>query len=311
MAKIPARFTNEESARKHLEGVRWPEGPVCPHCGTIDRASRIEGGRKGLLFCNACREQFTVTVGTVFERSKIPLHTWLYANHLLCSSKKGMSAHQLHRMLGVTYKTAWFMFHRLRAAMDPMYVKPPNRDLGGPGKILEMDETYIGKKAGKKMKHAFHKNTVFSLVERGGEVRSFHVDHASKPLLSKIVSENVRRETRHYTDGAAFYQSNAMGLDGGHDWVDHGHGEYMRGTVHTNTIEGFFSIFKRGMKGVYQHCGEQHLHRYLAEFDFRYNNRIALGIDDAVRADRALAGIEGKRLTYRRIEEAPNAPPAD
>src|SRR5260221_1166050 len=164
MPKIPARFTNEETARKHLEGVRWPEGPICPHCGTIDRASRIEGGRKGLLFCNACREQFTVTVGTVFERSKIPLHTWLYANHLLSSSKKGMSAHQLHRMLGVTYKTAWFMMHRIRESMKPSNPEP----LGGPDKTVEVDETFVGGKKGNRASRKVAKRkTVLSLVERG------------------------------------------------------------------------------------------------------------------------------------------------
>jgi transposase-like protein len=292
---IPARFRDEIAARKHLEAIRWPDGPVCPHCGVIDRASRIEGGRKGLLFCNACREQFTVTVGTVFERSKIPLHMWLYANHLLCSSKKGISAHQLHRTLGVTYKTAWFMAHRIREGMKPK--NPPA--LGGEGKTVEVDETYIGKRFGKKKSAgASHKIAVLSLVERNGNARSFQVGAATIANVVPHVRMNVDRKSRLMTDESGIY-TKAGYAD--HHTVNHAMGEYARGDVTTNTVEGFFSIFKRGMTGVYQHCGEQHLHRYLSEFDFRYNNRAALGVNDELRADNALKGIEGKRLTYRRL----------
>lgn len=294
---IPIRFREETAARAHLERIRWPDGPVCPHCGVIGRASRIEGGRKGLLFCNACREQFTVTVGTVFERSKIPLHMWLYANHLLCSSKKGISAHQLHRTLGVTYKTAWFMAHRIRESMKP--TNPPA--LGGEGQIVEADEMFIGRRAGKKKSKGggSHKIAVLSLVERKGAARSFQVGAATQANVEPLILSNVSRKSRLMTDESGLYSPTLGFRD--HQKVTHGLGEYVRGDAHINTAEGFFSIFKRGMKGIYQHCSEQHLHRYLSEFDFRYSNRVALGVDDATRGDIALSGIGGKRLTYRRI----------
>lgn len=300
-------FRDEEKAYAKLEAVMWPDGPVCPHCGVVNDAHKIPTNtekkvRYGLYRCRArlCKEQFTVTVGTVFESSHIPLHKWLQAAYLLNSSKKGISAKQIERTLQITYKSAWFMMHRLREAMDPLNRGEPSKPLGGPGKVIEADETYIGRKAGAKVKHAFHhKNTVLGLVERGGEVRTFHIDRADKEMVKEIVTANVRKETRHYTDGASWYQNNAMELEGGHDWVDHGHKEYARGEVHTNTIEGVFSIFKRGMKGIYQHCSEKHLGRYLAEFDFRYNNRERLGVDDAARTERALKGARGKRLLYR------------
>jgi transposase-like protein len=301
-SKIPERFLNPDAARKHLESIRWPDGPVCPHCGVIDQASRIKGGRAGLMFCNACRKQFSVTVGTVFERSHIPLHTWLYANHLLCSSKKGMSAHQLHRILGVTYKTAWFMAHRIREAMKPKNPPP----LGGTGATVEVDETYVGRKAGVKRRqggHA-HKIAVLSLVERGGSARSFRVENVSKADIDPIVHRHADRKSRLMTDEATWY-ADGLGFKA-HLTVNHKAGEYWRKSdgAGTNTVEGYFSIFKRGMIGTYQHCGEQHLHRYLNEFDFRYSNRIGLGIDDATRADIALRAIEGKRLTYRRTHQA-------
>jgi transposase-like protein len=299
---IPIRFRDEEAARKHLEGIRWPSGPVCPHCGVIDHASRIAGGRKGLMFCNACRKQFSVTVGTVFERSKIPLHIWLYANHLLCSSKKGMSAHQLHRTLGVTYKTAWFMAHRIREGMKPK--NPPA--LGGEGQTVEIDETYIGRRAGPHGRGIASKQAVLSLVERGGQVRSFHVGKMTRLAMDPIVRKNASRKSNLITDESNLYHQD-MGF-ASHETVNHSSTQYVRYekgvAIHTNTVEGFFSIFKRGMIGTYQHCGEQHLHRYLSEFDFRYSHRIALGVDDATRADIALQGIEGKRLTYRRIVQA-------
>lgn len=298
--KMPARFTDVDAARAHLEGIRWPDGPICPHCGVIDHASAIKGGRKGLMFCNACRMQFSVTVGTVFERSKIPLNTWLYANHLLCSSKKGISSHQLSRMLGVTYKTAWFMAHRIRKAMEPGSNAGP---LGGEGKTIEADETYIGIRAGETPGHGggAHKIAVMGLVERGGRVRTFKLGKATKKGAQAVLHTNVDRKSVLMTDESKLYQRDT-GMT--HHAVNHSAGEYVRGDVHTNTIEGVFSVFKRGMIGTYQHCGEQHLDRYLAEFDFRYSTRTAMGIGDDGRADLALKGITGKRLTYRRINEA-------
>ena len=295
-------FQDTEKARRHLEHVRWPNGPVCPHCGTTgERITKVEGKkqshRPGLYHCNECAKQFTVTVGTVYEASHIPLHKWLLATHLLTASKKGISAHQLHRMLGITYKSAWFMCHRIREGM----AEPSPTPLGRGGGTVEADETYFGRKPGRKKAKAGpgHKLAVMSLVERGGAVRSFHLPDMTAKSVLKILDKTVAREAHLRTDEAATYK--AVGWNfASHETVAHSEDEYVRGDVHTNTIEGFFSIFKRGMIGVYQHCGDQHLHRYLAEFDFRYNNRTALGVDDAKRALRALKGIEGKRLTYRR-----------
>jgi transposase-like protein len=295
-------FQNEPAAYEKLEALLWPHGPECPHCGVVNEAKKIPVNlakkvRIGLYRCNACKEQFTVKVGTIFESSHIPLHKWLQAAYLINSSKKGISAKQIERTLQVTYKSAWFMMHRLRAAMDPIY-NAPGEPMGGVGKTIEMDETYIGRDFTKKpSRGTAHKLTVFSLVERGGEVRSFHIQRADKPMVKRIVDANVAKESVHYTDGAKMYRSNGMEL-AGHDWVDHSKEEYVRGNVHTNTIEGVFSIFKRGMKGIYQHCGEQHLHRYLAEFGFRYNTREALGFNDVTRTDNALKGAKGKRMTY-------------
>lgn len=292
------RFTSAEEARKYLEAIRWPEGPVCPHCGTVGNAYQTK--RPGLYRCGSkeCRKDFTVTVGTVYERSHIPLHKWLLATYLLCSSKKGISTHQLHRTLGVTYKSAWFMTHRIREAMKPGKGEPP---LGGKDKIVEADETYIGNKKGYKLRRAayHHKLKVMTLVEREGTARSFHVDDLYSTTLRPILKDNIKSETSLMTDESPLYRG-INKIFSKHLTVNHGKDEYVRGLAHTNTIEGFFSISKRGMKGVYQHCGEQHLQRYLAEFDFRYNAREALGVNDDVRTDRALKGIEGKRLTYRR-----------
>jgi transposase-like protein len=306
MAKnIPVRFTNEEAARKHLEAIQWPDGPICPHCGVIDRASQIAGGRKGLWFCNACRMQFSVTVGTVFERSKVPLNTWLYANHLLCSSKKGISSHQLSRMLGVTYKTAWFMAHRIREAMAP--AKGSQSPLGGAGKVVQADEMYVGKKPGKR-KHpsaggAGHKIPVLSLVDTtSGQVRSFVLPNATSGEIHAKLRENVNRKSTLHTDGSQAYKATG-GIVARHESVDHNK-EYVRDGISTNMLEGYFSVFKRGLVGTYQHVGQQHLQRYLSEFDFRQSNRAALGIDDAMRATKALEGIAGKRLTYRRTYQA-------
>jgi transposase-like protein len=299
-------FQSEPAAYEKLESLLWPQGSECPHCGLVNDASRIPANpekkvRHGLYRCNAkeCGKQFTVTVGTVFESSHIPLHKWLQAAYLMNSSKKGISAKQIERTLQISYKSAWFMMHRLRAALDPIY-NAPGAPMGGEGKTIEIDETYIGRKKGAVKKASYHHmNTVVSLVERGGDVRSFHIDRADTETVSRIVRANVRKETRHYTDTATWYKNNAMGL-AAHDSVNHTDDEYVRGDVHTNTIENFFSVFKRGMKGVYQHCSEKHLHRYLAEFDHRYNNREAKGVDDMGRTAVALKGAKGKRLTYRR-----------
>lgn len=292
------RFTNEDAARAYLESVRWPNGAACPHCGGTERNSRLNGEshRPGLWFCGDCRTQFTVTVGTVFEDSKIPLHKWVYANHLMCTSKKGVSSKQLERVLGVSYKTAWFMSHRLRAAM----AKTPADKLGGGGKVVEVDETYYGRKPGMKMKQgsAKHKHRIVTLVERNGEARSFHVASVSAENLRPILRGQIDKRTHVMTDQATRYWQLKKEF-AKHSSVDHSVKEYARGDVTTNTVEGFFSILKRGLGGVYQNVSEQHLHRYLAEFDFRYSNRSAVGIEDAERTVNALKGIEGKRLTYR------------
>jgi transposase-like protein len=313
MSKLPVIFTDADKAREYLEAQRWPSGAICPHCGSDDvKALKGKAHRPGVYQCNACREQFTVTVGTVFERSKIPLNTWLYATHLLCSSKKGISSHQLHRMLGVTYKTAWFMTHRIREAMNDTATSGP---LGGEGKIVEADETYFGKtetpRVSKqrgdrpyiKRKGPLSKRAVVSLVERGGRARTFHVENATAENVRDVLVRNVKRDTVLHTDESRLYTETGKEY-AAHETVKHSAGEYVRGSIHTNTVEGYFSVFKRGMKGVYQHCGEAHLHRYLAEFDFRYNRRTALGVNDTERTADALRGIEGKRLTYRRIGQA-------
>jgi transposase-like protein len=289
---------NEAAAYAWVEARVWPEGPVCPHCGGVERISKMQGKatRIGLYKCYQCRKQFTVKVGTVFEDSHIPMNLWLQAMYLLCSSKKGISSNQLHRTLGVTLKTAWFMSHRIREAMRDGSLAP----MGGGGKTVEVDETYIGRVAGVPKPHggSSHKNVVLTLVERGGSARSFHVDSVSIADLKPIIHANVARETAMMTDqGASYPEIGAYFAS--HKTVNHAKEEYVRGDVHTNTVEGYYSIFKRGMKGVYQHCKEKHLHRYLSEFDFRYSNRIRLGVDDIERTERAVKGIVGKRLTYR------------
>ena len=303
-------FHNEEAAFAKLESVLWPNGPVCPHCGNNERIYSLQGVRSkpsktnpegvvrhGLKKCGKCRKQFTVRVGTVFESSHIPLHKWFQGAHLLCSSKKGISSHQLHRVLGITYEAAWFMSHRIREAMSAGPLAPMG-GASGSG-IVEADETFIGTKKGSPKRRGYaHKNAVLSLVERGGNVRSVHVADVTAKTLLPIVNENIAKEARVMTDDAATYYKKLDGF-ASHETVNHSADEYVRGDVHTNTVEGYFSIFKRGMKGVYQHCSEKHLHRYLAEFDFRYNNRSAQGIEDTERRDRALAGAKGKRLTYR------------
>jgi transposase-like protein len=300
-----AHFRDDEAARKFLEGILWPDGPVCPFCGVIGHA--YETKRAGVYRCaeKECRKDFTVTMKTVMERSHIALHKWLQAFHLMTASKKGVSAHQLHRTLDITYRSAWFMAHRIREAMRAGGLAP----LGGEGKIVEADETYFGnipeasqrkrKTTGRKFQKRFkHKRAIVILVERGGSARAFHVGVADKHSVTKIVRENVSRESRLHTDESKLYfgSDKVFAL---HETVKHSANEYARGDVHVNSAEGYFSIFKRGMKGIYQHCAEKHLHRYLAEYDFRYNTRIALGINDGERAALAVKGSEGKRLTYR------------
>ncbi|HEV7690487.1 MAG TPA: IS1595 family transposase [Hyphomonadaceae bacterium] len=306
-------YNDEVAAQAHFEKVRWPQGPVCFHCGS-DNVTRMSGKtvRTGLFQCNEkeCRGQFTAVMGTVFEKSHIPLHKWLMATHLLCSSKKGMSASQLHRELGFgSYRTAWFMAHRIREAMKPGGDLPP---LGGPGKVVEADETYYGKAEGRTVapkgtrgKRKVNKNSrsIVALVERGGNVRTFHVGSADQWTVENIIIENVSPDTHLATDESRLY-THAGELVFNHDTVKHSAGEYVRDWVHTNSLEGYFSIFKRGMRGIYQHCAEKHLHRYLAEYDFRYNYRIALGFNDNDRTDAAIAGTVGKRLTYRRTHAA-------
>jgi transposase-like protein len=293
-------FSNEQAAFEHVEAVLWPNGPVCPHCGGMERVYDLGKTRIGLKKCGHCRKQYTVRVGTVFESSHIELYKWLQAIHLVCSSKKGISAHQLHRTLEVTYKTAWFLMHRIREAMRVGEFTP----MGGAGGIVEIDETYIGKQDDvpysfvKKQRSSVFKNAVLTLVERGGSARSFHIDGARVADIAPIVNAHIAREAKLMTDEATWYPAIAAPF-AEHHTVNHAAKEYARGPVTTNTVESFYAIFKRGMKGVYQHCSEKHLHRYLAEFDFRYSNRIALGVDDQMRAEKALAGIKGKRLTYR------------
>lgn len=297
------RFTDETAARQYLEGIHWPDGPVCPHCGSVN-ATRLEGKkhRAGLVQCNDCREQFTVTVGTVFERSKVPLNKWLLANHLLCASKKGISGHQMARMLGVTYKTAWFMMHRIREAMKDTSGDP----IGGYGKTVEADETYVGGKVtnrhasqrkGKHLSPFSGKMPVFSLVERDGMVRSFHLANVNANTLRHALVTNADRGSWLMTDEHSGYKT--VGKEYvGHGVVAHSRGEYGRATYfHTNTVENFFSILKRGITGVYHHVSEAHLKRYVTEFDFRYNTR---KLNDYERAETALLGAVGKRLTYRR-----------
>ena len=302
---------DEKTAYTFVESQLWADGRPCPHCGVLDESTALKGKstRMGVYKCRACRKPFTVKVGTIFEASHIPLHKWLQAIFLLSSSKKGFSSNQLSRALGVTLKSAWFLSHRIRAAMADGGLAL----LGGAGEIVEADETYIGKKSGIRTEttrgKAFtkagrsgvgEKRAIVSLVQRGGTVRSFHVERADKVTVAAIVTGNVARETRLHTDESRLY----LGADAHvaeHHTVHHASKEYARGIVHTNTVEGFFSIFKRGMKGVYQHCGEQHLHRYLSEYDFRYNNRTALGVDDETRALKALRGVAGKRLTYKTV----------
>jgi transposase-like protein len=303
-------FQDEAAAYAWVEARVWPDGPICPHCGSFERIGKLNGKstRIGVYKCYGCRKPFTVKVGTIFESSHIPMHVWLQAMFLLCSSKKGISSNQLHRTLGVTLKTAWFLSHRIREAMRSGDLAP----MGGLGGIVEADETYLWKqdvprerktkrytaptKSGKPGPAG--KRAIISLVERHGGVRSFHVENADKPTVNQIVNRNIAREARVHTDESRIY-GDVIRHASAHERIRHSAGEYVRGEIHTNSVEGYFSIFKRGMRGVYQHCAEKHLHRYLAEYDFRYNHRARFGISDQERAEHALLGIVGKRLTYR------------
>ena len=300
-------FHDEAAAFRHLESVLWPYAPVCPHCGSVNaKHYDLSKTRLGLRKCaeKACRKQFTVKVGTVFKQAHIPLNKCLLALYLMSASKKGISAHQMHRTLEISYKAAWFLCHRIREAMRDGALAPMGgvSGLPGAGGIVEADETFIGREPGVEKRRGWnHKMKVVSLVDRdSGQVRSVVVDDLKPDTIRPIVEANIVKEASLHTDESSIYTKvGATFAD--HQMTVHSAKEYVRGIVHTNTVEGYFSVFKRGMKSVYQHCGKQHLHRYLAEFDFRYNNRIKLGVNDVARMEKALTSIAGKRLTYRTV----------
>lgn len=303
LSALAKHYSDEDAAREFLEKLRWPNGAACPHCGGADpykltpKVTSTKPGRKGLYKCRACRKQFTVTVKTVFEDSRIPISKWLLALHLLASSKKGMSAHQLHRMLNISYKAAWFMAHRLRYAMD---AGPLAALLAG---VVEADETYIGAKRKRGTKRGrpskdSHKSPVMALVERGGNVRAFPVESVTSANLRKVLKANVHESATLMTDEYPAYGKPGREF-ASHQTVNHGNDEYVRGAAHVNTAEGFFSLLKRGINGTFHHVSKGHLHRYCTEFEFRYNNRMALGISDGERAAKIVFGAEGKRLTYK------------
>jgi transposase-like protein len=294
-------FHDEAAAHELLAEIVWSNGPTCPRCGGLERITTVRGGRVGLYRCGPCKRQFTVTVGTVFEASHIPLHQWLQVVFLMCSSKKGISSHQVMRTLDVQYKTAWFMTHRIRAAMQETYTVGGSK-LGGEGMTVEADETYMGGKAANRAYGPIPpKHAVASLVERNGRVRSFHVPNVTANNLYPIVARHTHADSRFMTDDTSVYSAIGRTFKGGYETVNHSAKEYVRDEAYTNTAEGYFSILKRGVYGVYQHVSEAHLHRYLAEFDFRYSYRVKTGFDDMARMRRALAGIVGKRLTYRPV----------
>ena len=294
-------FQDEAAAFAYVEAALWPEGPACPFCGEMARVGRLNGAttRPGLCKCYVCQKPFTVRMGTIFESSHLALHLWLQVIHLMCASKKGISARQVQRMLNCSMKTAWFTCHRIRMAMEPV----SGSKIGGSGKIVEADETFLTNSPKTKKRPGYqHKIAVLSLVERGGAIRSIVLAKPpSRPEIVAALHRHVHPESTLHTDGAQYYKANLVTAK--HRSVNHSIGEYARmeqgESVHVNTLEGFFSVFKRGMVGVYQHVESQHLHRYVAEFDFRQNTRARLGVDDVSRAEIALQGVKGKRLTYR------------
>ena len=329
------RFRNEPAAYAYVEEIVWENGRFCPHCGVVGKSSLLKGNstRLGVYKCYACRKPFTVKVGTIFEKSHIPMHIWLQAMHLICSSKKGFSANQFCRVLGVDFKTGWFIGHRIREAMRDDGSAGP---LGGSGKVVEVDETYFGRKEGsepasgpwlfssdrgwhrERAGRTMPKIPLITLVERGGRARSIQADNITARTLRAAVLGNADTKSELMTDELKAYRNIGKRFTS-HDTVKHSEEEYARyektedgkRLVTTNTVEGYFSVFKRGMIGIYQHCNERHLHRYAAEFDFRYSNRAALGVDDVERTERAIRGIIGKRLTYRTTRsQAPKAPSA-
>lgn len=313
-----AHFANEEAAIEYVETRLWPDGPVCPHCGIVGEARRSKGKttRPGLWNCRACGKPFTVKIGTVFESSHVPLHIWLQVIYLFCSSKKGIATRQIQRTLGCSMKTAWFLGMRVREAMQDLGLG----SLGGDNQVVEIDESYFGGKEGNKHKSKrrtdgargpIGKAPIVSLVERDGRVRSFHVPNVTAQMLKPIIVENVHKASYLMTDDSPIYPGIGLGF-GGHGSVNHSAEEYVRAHFwHTNTVENFFSIFKRGVFGCYFHVSEAHLHRYAAEFDFRHNHRERIGFDDLARADKALRGAVGKRLTYEttRRQRALETPP--
>ena len=306
-------FHDEAAAFAHVEAIIWPQGPVCHHCGCVGRISSIKPNvekrvRFGLKKCGDCKKQFTVRMGTIFEESKLPLHIWLQAIHLMVSSKKGVSSHQLHRTLEVTYKTAWFLSHRIREAMTAGDLEP----FGAKGGAVEVDETYFGRKPGVPVTTGgHHKHAIMSLIDRDtGRAYSQVISKFDAKTVGDILEVAMSPKARLHTDEAGTYKPLGYWF-ADHQSVNHRAEEYARydkgSVITTNAVEGFFSVFKRGMTGVYQHCSGKHLHRYLAEFDFRYSNRVALGVDDNSRAMIALKGVVGKRLTYRRTGEGAEA----
>jgi transposase-like protein len=290
---LAPHFQNETAAFAYVEARLWPNGPVCSHCGESERVGRLNGKttRPGLCKCYACKKPFTVRMGTILESSHLGLHLWLQIIHLMCASKKGISTRQIQRMLNCSMKTAWFLGHRIREAMID-----DGSPIGGEGKTVEADETFLSKSPKSRRTVPLNAKsgvTVLSLVQRGGPIRSIHLDNDSIGV-KLTVKTHLAEGSRLVTDGANHYKC----LIRNHESVDHSKYEWARGDVHTNTLEGFFSIFKRGLVGIYQHMDKRHLDRYLAEFDFRQNNREKLGINDIQRADIALQGFKGKRLTY-------------
>lgn len=307
-----AHFHSEEAAFQYVEALLWPNGPVCPHCGApSEKIGAIKGRTKpskkhpqgverhGLRKCYGCRKTFTVRVGSIFEDSHLPLHLWLQAIHLLTSAKKGVSTRHIQRLFNCSMKTAWFLTHRIREIMKPARDDLP--PLGGSGVVLEVDETYVGAKAGRKLRRPpVEKAPVIALVERDGFARSFHMTNVRAATVGAVLANNTRRQSTLMTDESRLYKGMGWNFRR-HDTVIHSEQEYVRGDAHTNTVEGFFSILKRGLYGTYQSVSEHHLFRYLNEFDYRYNNRERLGVDDKTRAALTVRNAKGRRLTYERL----------